>query len=107
MAGADLCLAHDACPMAWADTLLDNVAIGVALHDINEVWVFGHQDCGACKKFGLIRDSTGGVVEREVHRSIAETSRLVLKERFPGVMVRHLFVSGVGVDGVFQVVRDV
>lgn len=106
MAGADLCLAHDGCPSAWMDTLLDNVDIGVALHDIKEVWVFGHQDCGACKKFGLIGNTIHETVEREVHRSIAEKSREVLKARFPDVVVRHLFVSKLGVDGVFQFVCD-
>ena len=94
MAGADLCLAHDACPVAWADTLLDNVAIGIALHDIKEVWVFAHQDCGACIKFGLIGGDTDESAQREVHRSIAETSRTVMAERFPNVVVRHHFVSG-------------
>ena len=104
MAGADLCLAHNACPMAWADTLLDNVAIGVALHDIKEVWVFAHHDCGACKKFGLIDGDTDSTMEREVHRTIAETSQMVLMERFPGVIVRHMFVNDM-VNGGFRVVN--
>lgn len=104
MAGADLCLAHDGCPSAWMDTLLDNIAIGVALHNIDEIWVFAHTDCGACKKFNLIGVGTSDVMEREIHRTIAETSRAMLIERFPGVKVRHLFVRGMGVNGVFQVV---
>ena len=54
MAGADLCLTHQECPDAWNQTLKDNLAIGVALHDIKEIWVFAHQDCGACKKFGIL-----------------------------------------------------
>jgi len=104
IAGADLCLAHDGCPMAWAETLLDNVEIGVDLHDIKEVWVFGHQDCGAYKKFGLITDNHA--LEREVHLSVAESSRLVLAEQFPDVKVRHLFVSDVDANGSFHVIDD-
>jgi len=93
--------------MAWADTLLDNIAIGVALHDIKEVWVFAHHDCGACKKFGLIRDGTSDTVEREIHHAIADSSRAVLGKRFPGVGVRHLFVGGGGgADTAFHVVGD-
>jgi carbonic anhydrase len=107
MAGADLCLTHDACPVAWADTLLDNVTIGVALHDIKEVWVFAHQDCGACKKFGLVGGDMSATTERSVHHSIAETSRAVMAERFPNVVVRHHFVSGVsGVNAAFCTVDD-
>jgi hypothetical protein len=108
MAGADLCLAHRACPTAWADTLLDNVAIGVAIHNVTEVWVFAHTDCRACKRFGVICEDTDSATERTVHRMIAETSRAVMMEKFPGVAVRHLFVSGGSVDGVsaFHVVED-
>ena len=112
MAGADLCLAHHGCPMAWADTLLDNIAIGVALHDISEVWVFAHHDCGACKRFGLIGPSTSDVVEREIHHAIADSSRAVLGKRFPDLRVRHMFVGGGvvdcvdGADTAFRVVCD-
>lgn len=72
MAGADLCLAYQECPDAWNQTLKDNLAIGVALHDIKEVMVFTHQDCGAWKKFGILNKDMNLKQEIDAHREMAK-----------------------------------
>lgn len=35
----------------WDTTFFDNLALGIALHGITEIWVFDHLGCGAYKNF--------------------------------------------------------
>jgi len=106
MAGADLCLTHGDCPEAWTQTLQDNLKIGVTLHDIKEIWVFAHQDCGACKKFGIVTDQMSKKEERDIHRKMSETSRNVLENMFPHVKVRHLYICDIDEAGSFDKVMN-
>jgi carbonic anhydrase len=41
----------------WGPTFFDHISIAKALHDITEVWVFDHLDCGAYKRI-LYGDTT-------------------------------------------------
>ena len=43
----------------WGPTFFDHVGVAIALHQITEVWVFDHLDCGAYKaiKFGSLSAS--------------------------------------------------
>ena len=43
----------------WGPTFFDHLAIAILLHQITEVWVFDHLDCGAYKaiKFGSLSSS--------------------------------------------------
>jgi len=102
MAGADLCLAYQECPDAWNQTLKDNLAIGVALHDIKEVMVFTHQDCGAWKKFGILNKDMNLKQEIDAHREMAKKSNKVLVNLFPQVKFRHLFIKLNGESNNFE-----
>jgi len=74
----------------WGTTFFDHVDVAVALHNITEVWVFDHLDCGAYKaiKFGNL-----AATDNDINQHTAEIVKLqgYIQAKYPS--------SGLGFKG--------
>lgn len=52
---------------SWKRTLDDHIDIAVALHDIRDVYLIEHEDCGAYKEFLIHGKGVTGIEERQLH----------------------------------------
>ena len=59
--------ANSLCTCDWSAMFNDHVRIAIALHDISEIWVFDHMDCGAYKAFMLGTSGDQGDIDRAPH----------------------------------------
>lgn len=83
----------------WQQTFLEHVAISSALHSISRVLVMDHRDCGAYRKFGLLKDSdTDTLKEESVHREQAKRLQALLKSEFPLLGFNYLLLPNVPHD---------
>ncbi|MDA8063877.1 MAG: hypothetical protein M0Z27_05620 [Thermaerobacter sp.] len=95
ISGFDLiCLAGGGKNLAEAgpvrDVVLDNVEVSLRLHRPGQIVVVNHQDCGA---YGGSAAFASWEAEREFHRGELELAATFVRNAFPGVEVRQLFVT--------------
>jgi carbonic anhydrase len=80
----------------WQQTFLEHVAISSALHSIARVVVMDHRDCGAFRKFGLLKEAdTDTSKETETHREQAKRLQALLKKEFPKLGFDYLLLPNV------------
>jgi len=79
----------------WRENIMDTVEIAVDLHDVGEIWLMSHWDCGACKKFGIVSNDTPNSDQCAVHRDMFRTSSKYLNNRFTGIVCRGFYLSNV------------
>lgn len=96
--GSNLCLACETCPKYWRQTLIDNINIGIEVHDIKEIWLYAHEDCGACKKFNIIYNETGKAKEYDIHTILACKTRNILKELYSNIKVKIWYINNLRHD---------
>ena len=76
----------------WTKAFFDNLALGIQLHGISEVWCFDHLDCGMyMATFGLKKDK-----DPKIH--IVEMNKLekLVKKKHPSLKFRKFMVDGRG-----------
>ncbi len=54
----------------WRTTLDEHIDIAVALHDIRDIYIAEHEDCGAYKQF-LTKETLESTSEVDLHREFA------------------------------------
>ena len=104
--GANLCLTCEKCPKYWRQTLIDNINIGIEVHDIKEIWLYAHENCGACKKFNIIYNETGKEEEYDIHTRLARKTRNMLKELYSNIKVKIWFINNLR-DNMFARVEEI
>lgn len=73
----------------WTKAFFDNLALGIQLHGISEVWCFDHLDCGMYKAtFGLEDD-----MDPKIH--IVEMNKLqkLVKKKHPSLKFRKFIIQ--------------
>ena len=76
----------------WGQTFHDHVGLAIALHDIQEIWVFDHMDCGAYKKLvlgGLDKPDT----DESVHVEKLKELQTELKSKYPQLGFKGYIIS--------------
>ncbi|UFH56324.1 hypothetical protein [Spirosoma sp. KNUC1025] len=56
----------------WKNNLFEHLQLAVDLHDIRDVYIIEHQDCGAYREFLKDGDFANNADESECHRKFAE-----------------------------------
>ena len=79
----------------WTKTFFDNLALGIQLHGIKEVWCFDHLDCGMYKAvFGLEKDD-----KPELHIQCMDKLKKLIAKKHPSLGFRKFLVSADGKVG--------
>jgi carbonic anhydrase len=73
----------------WQSALFDHIQLGIDLHNIKEIWVVDHLDCGMYKEtLKLKSDKTV-----DIHNEKLNELKNVLKEQFPTLKFRGLVID--------------
>ena len=76
----------------WRKTFFDNLALGIKLHGIKEVWCFDHLDCGMYKAtFGLKKDD-----DPKIHIQCMDKLKKMIAKKHPSLGFREFLVSAKG-----------
>jgi hypothetical protein len=79
LAGASLGVVHK---RAWQTTFLDQLEFAINEHQVSQVLILDHRDCGAYRKFlGVTPDNPKH--EKDAHTKIANRAIGVIRKRFP------------------------
>ena len=88
LAGASLGVVQTDIP-AWGQTFIDHLNLAIQLHDIKEVWVFDHFDCGFYKAhFQQETDKTPGL-----HLSSMMELQAMLAESHPNLGFKGYIIN--------------
>ena len=80
---------------AWQLMFLDHVRLAIDLHNIQEIWVFDHLDCGMYKAtLNLEKDD-----KKDIHLEKLNELKDFLQEQFPALGFSGFIIS---VDGSIQ-----
>lgn len=102
LAGASLCCGDGQKPYSftddfkkmavkWKDVLLEHLTIAVQLHQIEDVYIIEHEDCGAYKNFLVKGGNTGEEGEWDCHLSFAQNlSEIIRNFDFHFVSYEHI-----------------
>ncbi len=66
------------------DALLRQITLSVKLHDIDEIIIIDHQDCGGYAKDNTIPSNLETNKDKSFHKKYALNTKKILKEKFPG-----------------------
>ncbi|SIO29986.1 hypothetical protein SAMN05444166_3601 [Singulisphaera sp. GP187] len=92
LAGASLGASYDGLPH-WGQTFWDHVDIARELHDIREIYILEHSQCGAYRKLlGLVfgeHDET----EALAHAEVASRLKSQIRDRHPDLGVRAFLMD--------------
>ena len=76
----------------WSKAFFDNLALGIKLHGIKEVWCFDHLDCGMYKAtFKLKKDDKPGI-----HIQCMDKLKKMIAKKHPSLGFRKFLVSAKG-----------
>ncbi len=66
----------------WQSTFLDNLSTSIKLHNINNLIVINHKDCGAAK---IVKGKKefNSAVEKKIHKDSFSKIKLILNKKFP------------------------
>jgi carbonic anhydrase len=70
---------------AWQETFWENLAASIQLHNIKQVIVVNHRDCGAAKIAYGEAKVANPAVEKETHKEALLEFRRQLNEKFPAL----------------------
>jgi carbonic anhydrase len=100
LAGASLGAITDKYP-AWNRTFWEHLDIAIKLHNIHQVIVMDHRDCGAYKVILGAEHAQDAVLERTTHAVQLQRLRSLIKAKHPALAVETLLMS---LDGKVEVV---
>lgn len=73
----------------WTKAFFDNLALGIQLHGVSEVWCFDHLDCGMYKAtFGLKDD-----MDPKIHIIEMDKLQKLVKKKHPSLKFRKFIVQ--------------
>lgn len=72
------------------ERFMDVVTTSIHLHNISEVWLIDHIDCGA---YGGSKAFDSVEVEKEFHKQKLEHAAKIVNEGFPTLKVKKIFVG--------------
>ncbi|VVU95756.1 Beta-lactamase superfamily domain [seawater metagenome] len=72
----------------WRKTILDQIDISIDIHNLKEVWLIDHQDCGAYKK---LLPETCQDNEKSIHYQHLHNSFIFLKDRYPKLKIKIMY----------------
>jgi carbonic anhydrase len=91
LAGASLGYNQTVYP-TWKDVFNTHVELAEQLHEIHEIIIIDHMNCGAYKKF-YNRPSIPPEEERTLHRKNLNKMERVLKKKFPTLGVKKYLMN--------------
>ena len=100
LAGASLGAITDKYP-AWNQTFWEHLDIAIKLHDINEVIIMDHRDCGAYKVILGAEHTRDPNVEKDTHAVHLKKLKGMINEKYPKLEVETLLMT---LDGKVEVV---
>lgn len=100
LAGASLGAITDKYP-AWNKTFWEHLDIAIKLHNIHEVIVMDHRDCGAYKVILGAEHAKDPRVERDTHAAQLKKLKGMINEKYPMLTVETLLMS---LDGKVEVI---
>jgi hypothetical protein len=94
LAGASLGVFNGVFPN-WATTFWDHLAASIKLHQINQVYLLDHRDCGGYREFGALPGAdqvpVGSKKETEVHQHYMDRLALLIRNTHPDLeVITHL-----------------
>ena len=92
LAGASLGVLQEKYPH-WGQSFDDHIGLAIKLHDIQEIWVFDHMDCGMYKATLDLKEDT----DTHIHVEKLEELKKYLKSKHPKLGYKGHIIS---LDGV-------
>ncbi len=92
LAGASLGAITEKYP-AWNQTFWEHLDIAIKLHNIREVIVMDHRDCGAYKVILGAEHTKDANVERNTHATHLKKLKNMIKEKYPQLEVETLLMA--------------
>ena len=100
LAGASLGAVTDRYP-AWNQTFWEHLDIAIKLHNINEVIILDHRDCGAYKVILGAEHAKDPIVERDTHATYLKKLKGMINDKYPKLEVETLMMT---LDGKVEVI---
>lgn len=78
----------------WKETIFDHIVLAKQLHNIKEIFLIDHEDCGAYTKFAT--DKMKQMSLEDMHLYNLDKARNILKKMYPDLKIRIflLFIKG-------------
>jgi hypothetical protein len=94
LAGASLGVFSGVFPQ-WATTFWDHLAVSIKLHQIKQVYLIDHRDCGGYREFGALPGTTqvpvGSEKETQVHQHYMDRLAFLIRNTHPDLeVITHL-----------------
>jgi hypothetical protein len=94
LAGASLGVFSGVFPQ-WATTFWDHLAVSIKLHQIKQVYLIDHRDCGGYREFGALPGTdqvpVGSEKETEVHQHYMDRLAFLVRNTHPDLeVITHL-----------------
>jgi hypothetical protein len=94
LAGASLGVFSGAFPQ-WATTFWDHLAVSIKLHQIKQVYLIDHRDCGGYREFGALPGTdqvpVGSEHETKVHQHYMDRLAYLVRSTHPDLeVITHL-----------------
>lgn len=92
LAGASLGAITDQYP-AWSKTFWDHLDIAIQLHNVHQVIVMDHRDCGAYKVILGSEHTKDPVLERATHAAQLQKLKTQINAKHPALTVETLLMN--------------
>ncbi len=92
LAGAALGVVH-AAHGHWAQTFWDHLALARELHEVEEVHILEHRECGAYQKLLGLHLSDDPEAEKEKHAEAAHALEVLIRLQHPSLVVRSFLMD--------------
>jgi carbonic anhydrase len=92
LAGAALGVVH-AAHGHWAQTFWDHLALARELHNVEEVHIIEHRECGAYQKLLGLHLSDDPDAERQKHAKAAHALEALIHLQYPSLTVRSFLMD--------------
>lgn len=92
LAGASLGATYEGLPH-WGQTFWDHVDVARELHDIREVYILEHRQCGAYRKLLGFSVGESAEVEALAHAEVASRLKTQIQDRHPDLGVRAFLMG--------------
>jgi hypothetical protein len=94
LAGASLGVFSGVFPQ-WATTFWDHLAVSINLHQIKQVYLLDHRDCGGYREFGALpatdQAPVGSTIETQVHQHYMDRLAFLIRNTHPDLeVITHL-----------------
>jgi carbonic anhydrase len=92
LAGASLGATYEALPH-WGQTFWDHVDVARELHDVREVYILEHRQCGAYRKLLGLGFEADPLAEIQGHTEVASVLKAQIRTRHPDLGVRGFLMD--------------